>query len=149
RIRNLETKGKTIHYWKYLPMEGSLGSNGSQDLREPICVTPLRRAGFPVFPRVAACHDEATAESLVRAPVDADASQGRLGGCVYRDLGAPDHGQRKGIPEEVIWIPSGLQVRLRGDGIDGVAILLAGFKGPLVDGGVHLAAIVQDAASLR
>src|SRR5882724_5105518 len=112
-------------------------------------VTTLRRAGFPVFPRAAACHNEVTDESSVRAPVDAYASQSGLGRCVDRNLGPADHGDAIGVAEQVICIPRGFQISLRTGRIDGGAIRLAGFQRPLVDGRVHLAAIVQDAAALR
>ena len=104
------------------PLEGWAGGNGTRDLQEPIAVTTLRRAGFPVFPRVAARHNEVTDEPSVRTPVDAHAIQGRLGCRVDRNLGASDDGDGKGVAEQVIWLPGGLQVSLRADGIDGSAI---------------------------
>src|ERR1017187_2028056 len=134
---------------RFCRRENTSEAKGPRDQGGPDCVTTLRRAGFLLLPRAAACHDNVTDESSVRAPVDAHAVQGRLGRYVHRDLGAPDHGERIGIAEEVIWFPGGLQVRLRGDGIDGAAIRLPGLKGPLIDGGIHLTAIVQDATPLR
>ena len=144
RIDYPGTKGKTIQIRRRHD-----GRDGGGWTRAEWRERTLRCRESDAFPSTAASRWWQTAGSLVDSPVDADTGQGTLGGGADLDLTRAGHASAAPlVAEQVDGFPCRLQVGAGGHGIDGGAIGDAAIDGPLVDGGVHLAAVIHDAAAL-
>src|ERR1700733_10368256 len=85
---------------------------------------------------------------LVRTPVNTNSGQRTLGRGRNGDLPGPHVVKRVVISEQVSGFPRCLQVGCRASRIDGSTVSLACLKGPLVNGGVLLTAVIENTATL-